>query len=84
MGMTTERMEINPAIMIAKPVIQGTRITMELILHKFAEGASEGELLEDFPYLKTEDIRPAVAYGAASVAREEVVRLPDTPFTVKS
>jgi uncharacterized protein (DUF433 family) len=45
--MTTVRIEINPAIMMGKPVIRGTRITVELILHKLAEGASEGELLED-------------------------------------
>jgi uncharacterized protein (DUF433 family) len=67
MAMTTERIEINPAIMMGKPVIRGTRITVELILRKLAEGASEGALLEDYPHL-TEDIRAAVAYGAASVA----------------
>jgi len=39
--MTTERIEINPAIMMGKPVIRGTRITVELILRKLAEGASE-------------------------------------------
>jgi hypothetical protein len=47
--MTTERIEVNPAIMMGKPVIRGTRITVELILRKLAEGASEGELLEDYP-----------------------------------
>ena len=66
--MTTERIEINPAIMMGKPVIRGTRITVELILRKLAEGASEGELLQDYPHLTTEDLRAAVAYGAASVA----------------
>src|SRR6266567_2267063 len=84
MAMTTERIEINPAIMMGKPVIRGTRITVELILRKLAEGASEGELLEDYPHLTTEDIRAAVAYGAASVAHEEVVFLPDAPNPGKS
>jgi uncharacterized protein (DUF433 family) len=51
MAMTTERIEINPAIMMGKPVIRGTRITVELILRKLAEGASEGELLQDYPHL---------------------------------
>jgi uncharacterized protein (DUF433 family) len=37
--MTTNRIQINPAVMMGKPVIQGTRITVELILHKLAEGA---------------------------------------------
>jgi uncharacterized protein (DUF433 family) len=57
MAMTTERIEINPAIMMGKPVIRGTRITVELILRKLAEGASDGELLQDYPHLTTEDIR---------------------------
>jgi len=82
--MTTERIEINPAIMMGKPVIRGTRITVELILRKLAEGASEGELLENYPHLTTADIRAAVAYGAASVSHEEVVLLPDAPIAGES
>ena len=45
--MTTDRIEINPAIMMGKPLNRGTRITVELILRKLAEGANEGELLKD-------------------------------------
>jgi len=59
--MTTERIEINPAVMMGKPVIRGTRITVELILHKLAEGATEAEMLEDYPHLTPEDIRAAIA-----------------------
>ena len=55
--------QINPAIMMGKPVIRGTRITVELIMRKLAEGAGEADLLEDYPHLTTEDIRAAVAYG---------------------
>lgn len=76
--MTTERIEINPAVMMGKPVIRGTRITVELILRKLAEGATEAELLEDYPHLEADDIRAAIAYGAASVAHEEVLLLGDT------
>ena len=75
--MTTDRIEINPVVMLGKPVIRGTRITVELILRKLAEGATEAELLEDYPHLKPEDLRAAIAYGAASVAHEEVVLLGD-------
>ncbi len=70
--MTTNRIQINPAVMMGKPVIQGTRITVELILHKLAEGATEGELLEDYPHLAPEDIRAAIACGAASVAHVDL------------
>jgi uncharacterized protein (DUF433 family) len=80
-AMTTERIEIDPAVMMGKPVIRGTRITVELILRKLGEGATQGELLEDYPHLKPEDIRAALAYGAASVAHEEVVLLSHGPVT---
>jgi uncharacterized protein (DUF433 family) len=82
--MTTQRIVIDPAIMMGKPVIRGTRITVELILRKLSEGASETELREDYPHLTTEDIRAAVAYGAASVAHEQVVLLPGSPDAGRS
>jgi uncharacterized protein (DUF433 family) len=81
--MTTERIEINPAVMMGKPVIRGTRITVELVLRKLAEGATESDLLHDYPHLTSEDIRAAIAYGAASEANEEIVLLPDAPLTHK-
>ena len=81
--MTTEPIEINPAVMMGKPVIRGTRITVELILRKLAEGSSESDLLQDYPHLTVEDLRAAVAYGAASVAHEEVVLLPDADLPAK-
>ncbi len=82
--MTTERIDIDPAIMMGKPVIRGTRITIELILRKLAKGASERDLLKDYPHLTTEDIRAAVAYDAASVTHEEVVLPPNEPLASKS
>ena len=75
--MTTSRIEINAKVMMGKPVIRGTRITVELILNKLGEGATERELLEDYPHLTPQDLRAAIAYGAASVAHEEVVLLAD-------
>ena len=81
--MTTDRINIDPSIMMGKPVIRGTRITVELLLRKLAEGATEAELMDDYPHITTEDIRAAVAYGAASVAHEEVVLLPDLPLARK-
>ncbi|MFZ0680723.1 DUF433 domain-containing protein [Candidatus Binatus sp.] len=82
--MTTSRIEINPQVMMGKPVIRGTRITVELILNKLADGATESELLEDYPHLTAEDIRAAMAYGAASVSHEEVVLLADASDRAKS
>lgn len=56
------RIEINPKILLGKPVIRGTRITVELIVRKLAEGATEAELLDAYPRLTAEDIRSAMRY----------------------
>ena len=61
--------------MMGKPVIKGTRIAVELILKKLWEDETESELLDDYPHLVQDDIRAAIAYGAASVADEEIVLL---------
>jgi uncharacterized protein (DUF433 family) len=61
----TSRIEINPKIMMGKPVIRGTRITVELILDKLSEGATEADLLDAHPHLKPEDIRAALGYAGA-------------------
>lgn len=68
-----DRVEINPKIMLGKPVIRGTRVTVELILRKLSEGAGEEEILDAYPSLKAEDIRAALAYAADSLAGEEVI-----------
>jgi uncharacterized protein (DUF433 family) len=56
----TDRLEINPKIMLGKPVIRGTRITVELILRKLSEGATEREVLDAYPRLTREDIQAAM------------------------
>lgn len=83
-GPVTERIAIDPAIMMGKPVIRRTRITVELILRKLAEGAGESDLLEDYPQLAADDIRAAVAYGAASVPHEEIILLTNDPARANS
>lgn len=59
-----DRIEANPRVMLGKPVIQGTRIPVELMLRKLGEGATEADLLDAYPHLTLEDIRAAVAYAA--------------------
>ena len=51
------RIEINPDVMLGKPVIRGTRIPVELILRKLGEGATEDDLLDAYPRLTQADIR---------------------------
>jgi uncharacterized protein (DUF433 family) len=69
----TDRVEIDPEVMLGKPVIRGTRIPAELILRKLSEGATEADLLDAHPHLTPADIRPALAYAADTIARETVL-----------
>ncbi|MEM6263187.1 MAG: DUF433 domain-containing protein [Bacteroidota bacterium] len=57
-----ERIESNPHIVLGKPVIKGTRITVESILRKIAGGYSFDEVLEIHPHIKKEDIVATVVY----------------------
>ena len=71
--MKSDRIEINPEIMLGKPVVKGTRIPVELVLRKLGEGITETELLEAYPRLTHEDIRACLAYAAATLAHETIV-----------
>lgn len=71
----TDRIEINPEVMLGKPVIRGTRITVELLLRKISEGATEADLLDAYPNLTREDIQAAIAYAADTLAHEETIFL---------
>ena len=64
--------ESNPSMMMGKPVIAGTRITVELIMEKLAAGETEEDLLKAHPRLTREDIRAALAF-AAKALRADVV-----------
>ena len=61
------RIEINPAIMLGKPVFRGTRIPVELILRKIAARVSVAEIVRDYPRLTEEDIAAVLNYAAAAV-----------------
>jgi uncharacterized protein (DUF433 family) len=71
--MGTDRIEINPAVLLGKPVIRGTRIPVELIIRKLSEGATEADVLDAYPRLTQEDIRAALAYAADALAHETIL-----------
>lgn len=74
--MLTNRIEVNPEIMLGKPVIRGTRIPVELILRKLSEGATEADLLDAYPRLTGDDIKAALAYAADTLAHEVILLQP--------
>ena len=71
--MVHPKIEINPDIMLGKPVIRGTRITVESILRKLAAGVAAENVIRDHPGLTLDDIRAAQAFAADYIAEEELV-----------
>lgn len=68
-----ERIEMNPAVMLGKPVILGTRVPVELILRRLGEGATEDDLLASYPHLTREDLHAAITYAADVIANEIIL-----------
>jgi uncharacterized protein (DUF433 family) len=66
------RIAIDPAICGGRPIVVGTRVRVSDILEMLAEGATEAEIVADYPYVAVEDIRACLAY-AASVADHPIV-----------
>ncbi len=67
-----ERIIVDPAMMVGKPVIRGTRITVELIVRMLAQGVSDVEIRREYPRLEPEDFQAALAYAASVLALEDV------------
>jgi uncharacterized protein (DUF433 family) len=62
----------NPEIMLGKPIIKGTRITVELVMRKLAGGYSIDNLLESYPHVTREQVMAAFEYAADIIANEEI------------
>ncbi len=67
-----DRIAMDPAVMFGKPVIRGTRITVEHILRKLGAGMTVDEIIADHAHLTPEDILAAQAFAADYMADEEV------------
>ncbi len=61
------RITTNSAVMVGKPVIYGTRLTVEYILNLLAHGASISEILEEYDGLEEEDIRACLLFASQSL-----------------
>ena len=73
--MTNYRMliESNPKVMLGKPKIRGTRITVEAILRKLADGYNLSEIIEMYPHLTADAVLASVAYAADIVESETMI-----------
>lgn len=65
-----ERITANAEILGGKPIIKGTRISVEFILELFASGVTENDILQDYPHLTKDDIHACLEYAARSMKNE--------------
>jgi len=73
--MWQERISVDPAILVGKPVIKGTRLAVEFLLDLMAESWTVEQILGNYPQLTAEDLQAALHYAAESLKRERVYPL---------
>ncbi len=71
-----ERITVNPKILGGKPIIRGTRLSVEFILNLLASDVTEVEILEDYPHLTKADIQACLRYAAKSHKNKIYLELP--------
>jgi uncharacterized protein (DUF433 family) len=74
-----ERITLNPKVMAGKPVIRGTRLTVEYVLNLLAHGATNEEILSEYEGLTPEDIRACFLFAVKSLGETEFM-----PLTVEA
>ena len=70
-----ERITSDHRVMLGKPVVKGTRLTVELLLRKLSEGATIADLLTMYPNLQEADVLAALNYASDMMANEEITTL---------
>jgi uncharacterized protein (DUF433 family) len=68
--MIPERIELNESVLCGKPVVKGTRISVEQVIDHLASGWTNNDILENYPVLKFEDISTCLANASALVHEE--------------
>lgn len=71
------RIVSDPAILGGKPIIKGTRISVEFLLELFASGATRDDVLKAYPHLAPEDVEEALRYAAEVLKHDRVIPLAD-------
>ena len=72
---TTDRITIDPAVLTGKPVIKGTRLSVEFVVGLMAQGWNEAEILRNYPGITREDILARLAYAQRRLKNERVYPL---------
>lgn len=66
-----QRIEVKESVLASKPIIKGTRLSVEFLLGLFAEGWAEQQVLENYPQLTREDLQAVFAFSAACLHDEQ-------------
>ena len=69
------RITLDPAVMVGKPVIRGTRLTVEHVLNLLAHGATEQEVLAEYPGLTREDLQACLLFATRSLESTDFMPL---------
>jgi uncharacterized protein (DUF433 family) len=70
-----ERIEINPQVLVGKPVVRGTRLAVEFVIDLLAQGWSEADILRSYPTLTPQDIQACLMYASAILKAERIYPL---------
>lgn len=70
--MDDDRISLDPGVLLGKPVVRGTRISVELVIGLLADGFSVAEILESYPHLSAEDVAACLRYAQKLVQAERV------------
>jgi uncharacterized protein (DUF433 family) len=70
-----ERIVVDPAVLVGKPIVRGTRISVEWVVDLLAAGWSIEQILENYPHLTREDIQACLSYASELLHSEKIFPL---------
>lgn len=70
-----EQIVVDPTVLVGKPIIKGTRISVELLLDRFADGWGYDEVLAAYPHLTREQVRAAVTFASELFKEEKYIAI---------
>ncbi len=73
-----ERIEVNPKVLVGKPIIKGTRLAVEFVVELLGSGWSEQQILDNYPGITIDDLHACLHYAADTLKSERVYLTPST------
>ena len=73
-----ERIELNPEILVGKPIVRGTRISVQLVIERLADGCTTDELVEQYPRLTKDDVLACLHYASECLLIERAYPIAPT------